>query len=270
MGYEEKRKNRISIFEDMIRFCEREQRLVKAIHNSREHTVIYKNRVPEALKPVKCWENSCTVDIWNLPALEAVQEMYRIFPDSRAGLLNLISPIKHSGEIMRGLPDQGQYLDCCTTLYPCLNMPPLSQELFSDEGKGLTSYRNVYIYTPAVVQIKTDKDKPEMMEQKTWAAFDVISCTVPDSRKKSGVMTALQKEVQGAGNYPEAYLENWFCDILQLAAHRGADILVLDVLEMNLRYAPSHIVETALLKALKQFEYCFRAVILPASFSTVL
>ena len=75
MGYEEKRKNRISIFEDMIRFCEREQRLVKAIHNSREHTVIYKNRVPEALKPVKCWENSCTVDIWNLPALEVVQEM---------------------------------------------------------------------------------------------------------------------------------------------------------------------------------------------------
>lgn len=66
MGYGEKRKNRISLFEDMIGFCEREQRLVKAIRNSREHTVIYENRMPEALKPAKCRENTCTVDIWKL------------------------------------------------------------------------------------------------------------------------------------------------------------------------------------------------------------
>ena len=269
MEYGEKRKNRISLFEDMIGFCEREQRLVKAIRNSREYTVIYENRVPEALKPAKCRVNACTVDIWKLPALEAVQEVYRIFPDSRAGLLNLISPVNHSGEIMRGIPDQGQYLDCCTTLYPCLNMPPLSKELFSDDGKGLMPYRNFYVYTPSVIQIKADRDEPEMMEQKNWAVFDVISCTVPDSRKKPGIITASRKEPPEAGNYPEKYLENWFCDILQVAAHRGADILVLDVLGINARYAPAHIVETALQKALKQFEYCFRAVILPASVSTV-
>lgn len=268
MGYEEKRENRILIFEDMIRFCEREQRLVKAIRNSREHTVIYENPVPEVWKPAECREDFCTVDIWNLPALEAVQELYRIFPDSRAGLLNLVSPMKHSGGIMRGIPEQGQYLDCCTTLYPCLNMPPLSKELFLDDEKGLPPYGNVYIYTPGVVQIKADRGEPEMLEQKNRVVFDVISCTVLDGRKRSGIMPASRKDMQGTGN-TEEYLEKWFCDILQLAAHNGADVLVLDVLWMNLRFDSTHIVETALQKALKQFAYCFRAVLLPASFSTV-
>lgn len=263
MGYEEKRENTIAIFEEMIRLCEREQRLAKAIHNSREHTVIYESPVPEVLKPAKCWEKSCTIATWKLPVLAAVQKLYRRFPDDRIALLNFVPAMEHSGGIMRGSLDQEQCLYSCTTLYPCLNMPPLLREPFFHCEKGLPSYRDIYIYTPTVIQIKAGKEEPEIMEQKDWVSFDVVSCTVPDREKKSDITAVSQKDIHVVGNNIEECLENKFCGFLQLAAHHGADILVLDVLGLNTRYDSAHIVEKALQKALKQFEYCFRAVILP-------
>lgn len=264
MGYEEKRENTISIFEEMIRLCEGEQKLVKAIRNSKEYTVIYEGPVPETLKPAKCWENSCTIAIWKLPVLEAVQELYGRFPNDKIALLNIVSAMEYRGGIMRRSLDQEQCLYSCTTLYPCLNMPPLLREHFFHCEKRLPSYRDIYIYTPAVIQIKAGKNKLEIMEQKDWVSFDVISCAVPDREKKSDITEASQKGMHVVGDNMEECLENKFCSILQLAAHHGAGILVLDVLGLNVRYDSPHIVEKALQKALKQFEYCFRAVILPA------
>lgn len=269
MGYEEKRENRISIFEEMIGICEREQRLVKAIHNSRERTLIYENPVPETLKPAEYWDAPCTIATRNLSVLEAVQEMYKGFPDGRIGLLNLVPAVKYREGIIRESIDQEQCLYSCTTLYPCLNMPPLLKEYSLNCEKGLSSCRDIYIYTPAVMQIKADKDEPGILGQEHWVSFDVISCAIMDRERKSDIMSDSQRDMHMAGNDIEEYLENKFCGILQLAAHNGADILVLDVLRLNARYDSAHIVEEALQKALKQFEYCFRAVILPAFSLTV-
>lgn len=266
MNYQEKREKRISLFEETIQFCEREQKLIDAIQNTRHHTVVYKNPLSEISKPEKRWIRPCKIDISDRFALEVVQKSYEVFRDSKIGLVNIISGVKYSGGIMREIDKQEEYLSCCTTLYPCLNVPPIREEYISDYSRKQASvYTDIYIYTPDIIQIKANKDESEIMEQKDWLAFDVISCVGTDFKERIEKVNVSQENGYIGNNYKiEEYWESRFLDVLQIAACNKIDILILDILGLNACSVSIQTAKEVLKKALKQFEYCFRTVILPA------
>lgn len=263
MSYQEDREKRISIFEDTLQFCEREHKLVKAVENSRENTILYREPLSEVAKPRKRWDKPCEVIVTQYRILEAVQKWYTEFPQNRIGVLNFASATIPGGDVTRGGETQEECLCRCTTLYPCLNVDPLWKGYYLFHRQRHSAlYTNACIYIPGIVGIKTDERWPELKPEKDWSVADIISCSMPDLREHpSRSINLLENKEIGMNNEELiVFFHKRIMGFLQVAASHEIDILVLGAF-CDSRFRNSSHMEVAILKnALKEFAYSFKAV----------
>lgn len=263
MGYQVNREKRIAIFEDTMQICEREGRLLAAIQDSRAKTKIYKEPLLEITKLEQHYEVPCKVTVSKHRTLEAAQLLSAAYPQSRIGLLNFASATNPGGGVVRGSNAQEECLCRCTTLYPCLDVEHLWQEYYTFHRRRHNAlYTNACIYTPGIIGIKADRQWPELMPEKDWFLVDVISCPAPNLREKSSnsMNPSAGEKVSIEDRELQELLEKRITGILQVAAGNGIDVLVLGAFGCGAFCNSPNMVAAAFKKALKDFEYSFKAV----------
>ncbi|MGN0154191.1 MAG: TIGR02452 family protein [Lachnospiraceae bacterium] len=264
MGYQENRAKRIQIFEDTLNYCEAAGFLADAIKRTRENTVLYRNPDEECGTQGKDrYQEPCTVVVSSDRTLQAAERLCRQYGDSRIGILNFASATNPGGGVIRGSNAQEECLCRCSTLYPCLRTDELLESFYGYHQKRHNPlYSDACIYTPGIVGIKTDTKLPELMSEEDWFLVDVISCAAPNLRENpSNVMnpfagdkiTIEEKEL-------EVLLERRVRGILQVAAKNQIDVLVLGAFGCGAFCNSPYMVADAFKKALKEYQYAFRAV----------
>lgn len=262
MDYQEKRRRRISIFEDTIQYCERTSELVEAVVRTRENTVLYRSPLEELNRPHSS-ASPCRITVTEHRSLEAAQKLTRKYPHSRIGVLNFASATNPGGGVIRGSSAQEECLCRCTTLYPCLNVETLWREYYHfHRNRESALYSDTCIYTEGIVAIKSDEQWPKLLDAKEWFTVDIISCPAPNLRARpSNPMnpsSGTQIHIEEAEL--KDLLRHRMKGILQTAAHHQIEILVLGAFGCGAFCNPPHIAATAYAEALEEFANAFKEV----------
>lgn len=208
MEYQEYRMYKVNLFEDTIRYCERNPALLQSVLETRECTVLYSAPIEDGQRAELCFEKPAVVTVSSRSILTAAQAYKQDNPDCHIGILNFISPVNPGGNVLRGGGGQEEFLCRCTTLYPCLNTAPLWDGYYGLHCISETpSDTDACIYIPDVQVIRTDDENPERMKREDWFMVDMIGVAPP-----TGDIKQLAHKFQGA---------------LQIASYHGLDVLVV-------------------------------------------
>lgn len=256
MSYQEDRTRRINIFEDTMRWCEGNRRLLEAIVRTREHTILYKNPLKDCRLVENRYAKPCRVFVSQRRTLETAQRLHMEYPKGRIGVLNFASAVNPGGDVMRGSNAQEECLCRCSTLYPCLNTEELYRDYYSGNRKSDDMlYTDSCIYTPEILKVKTDTRWPERMVESDWFLMDVISCAAPNLREQPlGEQELITEEDLAQLLYFRIK------GIFQVAVENRIDAMVLGAFGCGAFCNSPRMVVWAFKKALKEYRYFFRAV----------
>lgn len=164
---------------------------------------------------------------------------------------------------------QEECLCRCSTLYPCLNRREMWDGFYGTHREQLRTgelnalYNDDCIYTPGVVVFKTDTPLPAMMLENDWRSVDVITCAAPNLRAKPA-----NRMNPGGGQKPVSISNQELKQlhakrarrIFQIAALKGADVLILGAFGCGAFQNPPEVVCEGILEALEEYQYCFQTV----------
>lgn len=170
--------NRVEIFEDTMKQCESNKKLIYAIEKSISGTVLYKQReTPE----IQSKSGGCMITVTQERTFKAAKNLMSEYTNSRIGILNFASARNVGGGVVRGAEAQEECLCRCSTLYPCLDTDYLFDNYYQMHRnlKPLT-YTDACIYTPDITVIKYDTAYPENMPENEWYSVDVLTCPAPN------------------------------------------------------------------------------------------
>lgn len=194
MRYQEQREKRIQIFEDTLRFCERDRRLTEAITWTRKHTVFYPFRADfdkgktdavscETMREEGVFGHTSDVCIITETdsVLQEVRNLHENYPGGRIGVVNLCAAGFPGGGTIRGENTSEGRLCRATTLYPCLNTIGLHQ-VYYDVNRKCHKLLDAEgcIYTPGIILVREDTEDAEYLEKSDRVSFDVISSAMID------------------------------------------------------------------------------------------
>lgn len=264
MGYQEDREKRIEIFEDTIRYCERNQKLLETIVYTRENTRLYREPLQECNEAIeKSYAQPVKVSISLKRTLEAAGSLYSKYKEARIGILNFASATNPGGGVIRGSNAQEECICRCTTLYPCLATESLQKDYYAYHKKRRNPlYTDRCIFTPNILVFKTDEKWPKLCAEEEWFPVDVISCAAPNLR--GGLQdyrdfldkTDVLKPEEQIGEL----LRRRIRGILQVAVNQHIDILVLGAFGCGAFCNSPHVVAEAFKEVLKDYRYSFKEI----------
>lgn len=116
-------------------------------------------------------------------------------------------------------------------LYPCPNDKKIFQGFYTPHRKmDNPLYNDDCLYTPGVVDFKSDTSSLERMEEKYWYQVDVLTCAAPNLRKRpSNSMNPhagkTAANIRNSSLY-ELHMKRLEC-LFKAAAANKAEVLVL-------------------------------------------
>lgn len=268
----EMRNRRIQVFEDTLRFCERERKLVDSIAMSREHTMLWRNLQEKGkdeffaenkLFDGKRYDVPCKVECSERRALDLAEFLKKENHACRVGVLALSLSMYFGGDVLRGGTGWEETLCKCTTLYPCLEKEHISNacyELHSESTRQQSG--EVCIYVPGVVCIRSDEDVCERLQDKNWFTMDIIAYT------SAGIREFVSKYNQGDSvEISQSMLQEYEKEqyrslevMLRMAAEHNLEELVIPISQyMSDGCVHQDIIEQ-MKTALQKYSYFFRAV----------
>ena len=148
----------------------------ESIRNSR----LYYGELPIAVRP-----DGPTTDIglYNRRSFAALP----LAKSKKVAILNFANAFSAGGAPERGSA-QEESLCRASTLYPCLEA--FRKDFYEKHIEESSSGRmgpfgtDDILYTPGVIQFKTDMSIPLLMEKGKWMEADIITCAAPDIRGK--------------------------------------------------------------------------------------
>ena len=245
MGNHEKN---IAIFEDSRHLWETDPALRAAMERARDRTVLVKERGALAChEGDRRFRERVRVRVSRKRTLEAAHA----YKSKRVCVLNFASPRTPGGGVTRGMGAQEECLCRISTLYPCLDTQALRNGFYNphrESGDGLGT--DDCIYTPGVTVFKADTPDCELLpEDQRWRT-DVITCAAPDLRNVEGLSDARLRRI----------VEKRVRRILDVAAEKGADPLILGAFGCGVFQNPPKVVAAAMRDALEDYSHCFETV----------
>lgn len=220
------REQRIEVFQDTIAWIESDKDLQEAVTNAKKKTKIYwENDYPVIERKETDTEIAVTGD----RSYQAAMRLKRENPKAKVAVLNFANAFHAGGGVVNGASAQEECLCRTSTLYPLLYRRTLRDSFYKHHyDLNTAKASDSLIYTEDVVICKTDEDSPKRMDKKDWTKVDVITMAAPDLRLKSNMHAA----IIGTGtvmNNAElfGYHVKRAIHMMTVAAHKGADILVL-------------------------------------------
>lgn len=221
-----KEKN-IKIFEDSVKLMKSNPSLQQSIQASIQNQKLYLE-ANEIVVP----ENrnlACRTIVSKKRTFEAAAEYARA--GKKVCVLNFASTTNPSGGVTRGSSVQEECLCRYSILYPCPNDKKIFQGFYTPHRKmDNPLYNDDCLYTPGVVDFKSDTSSPERMEEKYWYQVDVLTCAAPNLRKRpSNSMNPhagkTAANIRNSSLY-ELHMKRLEC-LFKAAAANKAEVLVL-------------------------------------------
>ena len=251
------REERVEIFQDTLDWIKSDTVLSASVAAAKKNTkVYYEDDYPQFDMGVEKEER---ISVTKDRSYQAAMRLSRENPGKKVAVMNFANAFHAGGGVTKGASAQEECLCRCSTLYPLLYRRTLRDTYYKHHHDLNTSKASdSLIYTEGVVICKTDDDHPKRMEQKDWVTVDVITIAAPDLRDKSNRYAALV----GNGTYMNhaelfGYHVKRAIHMLTVAAHKGADILVLGAFGCGAFQNDPSVVAKAYKVALEEFPKVF-------------
>ena len=244
------------ILEDTRDWYEHDPSLRQSVETSISGTVLYPPGTVPASGTVR-FSQPMSVSVSRRRTLEAALFQLRNNPGVKVTVLNFASATNPGGGVTRGSSAQEESICRCSTLYPALNTPYLRQEFYEFHRSCRdVCYTDACIYTPGVMIVKTDTDRPERMERADWRQVSVITCAAPNLRERP--YNAMNPGQGSAVKLPDSELLQIHRErgqkILRIAAAHGTDTLILGAFGCGAFRNPPEVVAHAYRELLDQFD----------------
>lgn len=270
---ENRREQNIAVFEDTMDWIRQNGTLRDAVEETKKRTVFYPASVladggssgsadADCAAFAKRYERT-QVEVTAFRSFAAAMREKRREPEKRAAVLNFASATNPGGGVTRGSSAQEESLCRLSTLYPCLNTPELKRAYYDFHRQRHDAlYTDACIYTPDILVIKTDDDRPERMEEKSWCRLDVISCAAPNLRERpsNAMNPGPAKPVRITPEALLPILKQRARRILSVAAENREDILILGAFGCGAFRNPPETAARAWAEVLPEFSGVFAKV----------
>jgi len=262
MAHYDERKKRIEVFEDTVRMYESDSELKAAVKQSIVSQTVYKEGSD---LDFTARDTEATVIVSKKRSFEAAQAYAA--KGKKTCVLNFASATNPGGGVVLGSGAQEECLCRCSTLYPALqavyeNFHGYHKELL--HARKLTAlYNGDCIYTPNVVVFKKDSALPSWMQRSDWYRVDVISCAAPNLREQP---SNLYNPNSGfcrphiSDRELVALHQKRLVRILTVAAHHGAEVVILGAFGCGAFQNPPELVAQAAKKVVQDFRRQFEAI----------
>ena len=173
------------------------------------------------------------------------------------GVLNFASATTPGGGVIRGSNAQEECLCRSSTLYPCLRTEEWMNRYYAMHRERRDNfYTDACIYTPGIVGIREDGQWPELLEEKDWYTFDVLSCAAPNMGRQPDIVTWDEEFREKMQQVFDRRVKR----IIQVALVNQIDVLVLGAFGCGAFGNNPEVVAGAFKKALDEYGDSFRAI----------
>ena len=252
----------IKVFEDTEEWYQNDETLKKSIEEAITGTKVYMEGEAPTLSESKPHENT-VVSVSKYRTFESAQFYKRKNPDLKVAVLNFASATNPGGGVKMGSHAQEEALCRCSTLYPTLATNDLKKKYYEfHSNRNNALYTDACIYTPNILVIKSDTDKPQRLAQDKWITVDVLTCAAPNLR-----LHPENKYTPRAGKHIAVTNDELYDlhvsrakQILTVAAHHGVDMLILGAFGCGAFKNDPNIVAKAYAEVVKHFNGYFKEI----------
>lgn len=217
VGQKPSREEMIRVFHDTENMIKEHPLLQKAVKRTIENTRLYTSDETIDLPPNPNFQTAIAVTTNR--SFQAAHALRSRYPTDHIAVLNFASATTPGGGVLTGARAQEESLCRCSTLYPCLNTPYLSQNYYAiHRNMNSRLYSDMCIYSPKVTVVKKDINIPVASPENAWFDVDVITCAAPNLRHNRSFITVEQQYDIHCRRARR---------ILSIAAAKKASILVL-------------------------------------------
>lgn len=255
------RTQRIEVFNDTLDWIRADADLMASVTKAKQSTeCFFEDDYPD-YDEKECKDQH--VSVTGERSFEAAMRLFREKPESKIAVMNFANAFHAGGGVTQGSSAQEESLCRTSTLYPLLYRRTLRDTYYRhhhtlDTPKASDSL----IYTEGVVICKTDEDLPRRMPKEDWVTVDVITIAAPDLRSASNMYVSL---VGSGSQMKKAELFGYHVKraihMLTVAAHKGADTLVLGAFGCGAFQNDPAVVAQAYKTALQVFPKVFDRVV---------
>ena len=250
------------IFEDTEEWYQNDETLKEAVAESIKKTELYMENEAPALPEVKPHEKT-VVSVSKYRTFESAQFYKRKNPELSVAVLNFASATNPGGGVTIGSHAQEECLCRCSTLYPTLDTDDLLKKYYDFHyNRHNALYTDACIYTPDILVIKSDTDKPQRLPKDKWIKVDVLTCAAPNLHHRPS-----NKYNPRAGKHIAVSDDELYDihisrakQILTVAAHHGVDVLILGAFGCGAFRNDPNIVAKAYAEVVKQFNGYFKEI----------
>ena len=220
------REERRQVFEDTEKAVKTVEILKKAVADSTANQKLIKET--ETIDAGKTEYEKDAKIIVSTKRSYAAAEAYK---DKKVCVLNFASASNPGGGVEKGASAQEECLCRTSTLYFSLNTKEMWDGFYGPHRRMRNPIHNDdIIYTPDVVVLKTDTDKPVRRKEEEWFKVDVISCAAPNLRNMpSNSYNSGDGDLPARPTDDELYQIQFrrFKRILEVAAAMKEEVLIL-------------------------------------------
>jgi uncharacterized protein (TIGR02452 family) len=248
----------IAIIRETLALCQQDEALAEAIRTSVSDQSV-QLQGEELPLPAPRFTEDAQVIVSKKRTLEAA----RAYVGRPTAVLNFANPIHPGGGVMAGSRAQEKALCRCSTLYPCLIDPALQTAFYQPHrGLGNSLGNDDCIYTPGVIVLREDTAQPALLPPEERYPVDVITCAAPRVHELRQQLHYVAGSVYAPLSAEELYALHLqrARRILQLAAHKGAEVIILGAFRCGAFGNDPHIVSRAMMDAVRENRRLFRTV----------
>ena len=238
------------VFEDTAMHCLMDEKLRRAVIETKRSTVFYGANEPLAAAEAGNDGRPMRLLVSAKRSFEAARAYAK--EGKKVCVLNFASALQPGGGVLYGASAQEECLCRCSTLYYALetqeNMACFYQP-HKDAGDPV--YNDDILYTEGVVVFKSDTDRPALLPEDQWFTVDVLTCAAPNRNESAYVIENREwKEI----------FRRRIRRILAVAAQKGAQVLILGAFGCGAFGNPAGLVAEAFYEELQSRGGCFEVV----------
>ena len=240
------------IFQDTMKLCTTDKKLIEAINQSNKSQYLIKEQdCVEVDKDNRTYDSPAKLIVSKRKTLEAAQQ----YKGKKVAVLNFANAISPGGGVVNGAIAQEECICRCSSLYVNLIQENLIEDFYKiheqEYRKGNLPYgsNDDCIYTPNVAVFKSDEEFPKLLLEEEWMYVDVITCAAPCLIGCSILEDKLRK-----------IHRNRIRRILNIAKSEGEEVLILGAFGCGAFQNPVEIVAEEMVRAVKDYQNYFETV----------
>lgn len=254
------REENAAIFRKTEAICKSDERLKKAIKNSRvnQKLILETEEFPAPDREV--YPEKAKVVVSKKRSFEAAAA----YKGYKTCVHNFASATTPGGGVVKGSSAQEECLCRCSTLYFNLNTSEMWEGFYTPHRNAQDPVHNDdCIYTPDVTVICTDTASPVIMRTDDWYSVNVITCAAPNLRQMpSNAMNVGDdvKKVKMLDENLQALHEKRLTRILEIALAEGNEVVILGAFGCGAFENNPEVVARASKNVIEQFQHAFKVI----------